>query len=118
MIGFTIVIALIIAYYFVVAYKNALLQKREQVVRYLNEIIHTVEVEKINGIEYWYDFDNHKFLGQGGTFDEVLKVVKSRFPDHIFLFKDHNGGLCAKTNWQIVPFDELKKLDLATREGK
>ena len=116
-----IVISLFLVYFIVLWFIKAFIrirkEKRDNFSKYLNEIIHTVLIEEINGIEYWYDFDNSKFLGQGGTFEDALNVVKSRFPDHIFLFNDQ-GGLCAKTNWQIVPFDELKQLNFTTREGK
>jgi len=101
----------------IIVYKRAAKIKHNNLIDYLNKIIHTVEIEKHSNIEYWFDTDSHQFLGQGATFEEIIDVVKSRFPDHIFLLKDQ-GGFCAKTNWQIVPFDELKTLDLATREGK
>jgi hypothetical protein len=90
--------------------------KKNAIIKHLKSIIHEVSVEKHQGIEYWFDGDD-KFLGQGKTFDDTLSVVKSKFPDHIFLFKDQ-GGLCANTNWQIVPFDELKQLKFTINRGK
>lgn len=98
-------------------HQRLLNNKRKSLVNYLNEIIHTVYVEKYENIEYWFDADTHRFLGQGITLEEIITVIKSRFPDHVFLFKNV-GGICAKTDWQLATFDQLRQLDFTTREGK
>lgn len=91
--------------------------KRNAIVKYLNSIIHQVNIERHQGIEYWFDEDNDKFLGQGNTFDDVVSVLKSRFPDHVFLLKD-TGAICAKSNWQVMPFDELKNINFLSEGEK
>jgi hypothetical protein len=87
------------------------LQERVTVLKKLSDIIHTVKVETVGDIEYWYDADNDAFLAQGRTIDEVINVIKSRFPDHIFLIED-KGGLAAQTGWKLMPADEFQKLPL------
>jgi hypothetical protein len=97
----------IMCYWVAVSHDRALKSKRQQVIKYLNEIIHQVRIEKYSDIEYWYDEDNQKFLGQGRTAEEVIEVIKSRFPDHVFLIENH-GGVCAATDWQFTDFDQIK----------
>lgn len=116
----TAIIALIL--YFILnailkAYVNARQARRDAVVKYLTDIIHQVNIETHYNTEYWFDEHNGQFLGQGATFNDVIDVLKTRFPNHIFLFKDV-GGLCARTDWQILPFEEFKKIDFLSDERK
>jgi hypothetical protein len=53
------------------------------------ERIHVVDEEKYSDITYWFDEDDHTFLAQGRDLTEIINVLKSRFPTHIFLL---NGG--------------------------
>jgi hypothetical protein len=69
----------------------------------IDEIVHRVEVEQRGGIYYWYDRDNRKFLAQGQTTEEIIDVIKKRFPQHIFYFEDSNHLISAKHNWEPVP---------------
>jgi hypothetical protein len=64
----------------------------------LKLIIHEVKVEERNGIEYWFDSETKQFLGQGKTEQELINHVKSRFPNHIFLF---DKGILAGPVWAI-----------------
>ena len=66
----------------------------------LDEIVHRVEVEKQGDVYYWYDHDNRKFLAQGRTTEEIVDILKTRFPDHIFYLEASNHILCAKHNWE------------------
>lgn len=92
-------------------------EQRDAVVKYLNNIIHQVDVVKHYDVEYWYDADSGQFLGQGTTISDVVDVLKSRFPDHVFLIKDV-GIFCAKTDWQILPFEQMRQIDLLSSERK
>jgi hypothetical protein len=71
----------------------------DRIAKRLNDIIHRVRVEKQENMYYWYDMDDHEFLGQGSTDEEIISSLKSRFPDHMF-FLPTNHLICAKTNWQ------------------
>jgi hypothetical protein len=90
------------------------LQERVDVLKRLRDIIHQVKIEKNGDIEYWYDADNNHFLGQGKTLDEVVAVLKSRFPDHIFLLEDL-GGIAEQTGWKLISPDEFKKIELISK---
>lgn len=76
---------------------------------HLDKIIHNVDIEKVNDVEYWYDADNKEFLGQGKTVDEVISHLKIRFPEHIFVIKDQ--GILCSPEWKIS-----EKLDLELRK--
>jgi hypothetical protein len=86
------------------------LKEQIKVLEHLNKVIHQVKVEKVDDIEYWYDEDNNAFLGQGKSFEEVVNVIKSRFPNHIFIIRD-KGGFAAQTNWKLVSPDEFQKIN-------
>jgi hypothetical protein len=69
----------------------------------LDEIVHRVEVEQDGDVYYWYDQDNRKFLAQGRTTEEIIDVIKKRFPDHVFYFEKSNHLISAKHNWEPQP---------------
>ena len=81
-------------------YKVSADNLHEQLVKRLDEIVHRVEVEKQGDTYYWYDQDNRKFLAQGQSDQEIIAILKKRFPDHIFYFESTNHILCAKHNWE------------------
>lgn len=72
----------------------------KELIKRLDEIVHRVEVEKHNEIYYWYDQDNRKFLAQGRSDQEIIAILKKRFPNHVFYFESTNHILCAKHNWE------------------
>lgn len=72
---------------------------RDRMYRKLDEIIHRVKVEEHHGHLYWFDEDNDRFLGQGATQDEVIAVVRKRFPEHIF-FLSKNEVIAESTGWR------------------
>jgi hypothetical protein len=92
-------------------YQMVKIQERVTVLKKLSDMIHKVKVETVNDVEYWYDADDDAFLAQGRTLDEVINVIKSRFPDHIFLVEE-KGGLAAQTGWKLMPAEEFQKLPL------
>lgn len=79
----------------------------DRIRRRLNDIIHRVRVEKQANTYYWYDMDDHEFLGQGSTDEEIISSLKSRFPDHMF-FLPTNHIVCAKTDWKPKLVDTNK----------
>jgi hypothetical protein len=94
---------------FVDAFQIVKLKERVDILKQLTEIIHQVKVEERDGIKYWYDADSEAFLAQGKTIDEVIDVIKSRFPDHIFLIRD-TGGVSKQTDWKLMSSDEFNKI--------
>ena len=82
------------------AYKGVNTELTDKIRKRLDEIVHRVEVEKQGDVYYWYDQDNRKFLAQGKSDEEIIGVLKNRFPDHIFYLEASNHILCAKHNWE------------------
>lgn len=98
--------------------RNAkLYHQQQELMAQLAEIIHQVKVEYYDGIEYWFDSNTNKFLGQGYTFDEVADTLKVRFPSHVFLIEDQ-GGVAHETDWKILEFDEFKKINFNPAQRK
>lgn len=91
--------------------------RKNRIIRFLDSIIHDVEIENHHGIQYWFDSQKQTFLGQGTSLEEIIDVVKHRFPDHIFLIQDV-GGVSAGTDWKIIPFEHLKTFNISSAERK
>ena len=85
--------------------------------KHLSDIIHQVKVEKIGDFNYWFDADSDQFLGQGRTVEEIIDVIKSRFPDHVFLIQGE-GGVAAQTGWKFLPAEEFQKVELNLNKGE
>ncbi len=62
---------------------------RATLVKRLDEIIHRVREEQHENVIYWYDNDDGEFLAQGRSQEEIIEVLKSRFPDHLFYLENH-----------------------------
>jgi hypothetical protein len=75
----------------------------KQLIKRLDEIVHRVEVVEENSMYYWFDQDNNKFLAQGRTTEEIIDIIKARFPDHVFYFEKSNHLICAKHGWRPQP---------------
>jgi hypothetical protein len=56
-----------------------------EMIQHMAQFVHLVEVEEINGVEYWYDAQDRTFLGQGATRELVISVLRERFPKHSFI---------------------------------
>ncbi len=85
--------------------RAAEVELRSKITKRLDEVIHRVREERDGDVIYWYDRDDNEFLAQGRTQEEIIAVLKSRFPDHLFyLESDHILG---KGAW------EPKKLELS-----
>ena len=82
--------------------KEANDELEKKLIKRLDEIVHRVEVEKQGDVYYWFDQDNRKFLAQGRNTEEIVNILKNRFPDHIFYLEKSNHLLCAKHNWEPV----------------
>jgi len=94
------------------------LQHYEGVIERLNEIIHEVRIEKHgDDMYYWFDAHSDEFLAQGHTLTEITTVVKSRFPDHIFLVPGL-GGMGAGTDWRLVDDTKLQAAMLAAKSWR
>ena len=91
-------------------------QRYEIVKKYLDRIIHRVEIVVVNGITYWFDKDNNAFLGQGKTVEDIIEVLKIRFPEHIFLLPTEEV-VTAKTDWKVVKAEGFKEIKYTIKES-
>lgn len=92
-------------------------QKYEAVKKYLDRIIHRVEVEVVNDTTYWFDRDSNAFLGQGRTVEDIIAVVRQRFPDHVFLLPTEEV-VTAKTDWKLVKYEGFHEIKYTIEEIK
>jgi hypothetical protein len=76
---------------------------------YLDKIIHRVDVQVVDNVTYWFDQDNHAFLGQGQTVEDLIEVLKQRFPDHVFLLPTEEV-VTAKTDWKLVKYEGFHEI--------
>lgn len=80
-----------------------------QLVDRVKELIHIVEVETHQGVDYWYDKDSDAFLAQGTSISEAIEHAKTRYPKHVFVLldKDENftGIICEATDWKPEPYN-------------
>jgi len=90
-------------------------QRYAAVKQYLDRIIHRVEVDVINGVIYWFDRDNNVFLGQGQTVEDIIEVIKQRFPDHIFLLPTEEV-VTANTDWKLVKSEGFHEIKYTIKE--
>ena len=70
---------------------------RQSVIKVLNKMIREVNIETHHGLAYWFDKENDKFLAQGATCQEIISVLKERFPDNVFLLPD--GQVISAPAW-------------------
>jgi hypothetical protein len=75
----------------------------------INEIVHCVSQEQHGDVIYWFDHDDGEFLAQGRTQQELIDVVKHRYPNHVF-FLEHNQILSSPT-WEPRPSPVALVLD-------
>jgi len=71
----------------------------------LIKMIHTIKQEKHGDIYYWFDIETDQFLAQGRTDDELIGVLKQRFPTHIFIVNKDKA--LRGPEWKLVPIAEL-----------
>ncbi len=76
---------------------------RKEVVSYLDGIIRQVKVETHDGVDYWFDDENDKFLAQGATNEEIYSVIKERFPNMVFILPE--GSVLCAPDWTPVKSD-------------
>jgi hypothetical protein len=107
-------ISLRVIHFVVTAFEISNLEDRVERLKYLNSIIHDVKIEKQDDMEYWFDKDSDQFLGQGKSVEEIASVLKSRFPEHVFLLGER-GGIGSKTDWKLMTPTEVKEKVLNTQ---
>lgn len=54
----------------------------------LMDLVHTVKQEKHDDVYYWFDDDNHRFLAQGKTSNEIIVHLRERFNHDVFILEN------------------------------
>lgn len=70
---------------------------KQAVIGVLDKMIREVNIETHHGLAYWFDKENDRFLAQGASRQEIISVLKSRFPDNVFLLPD--GQVLSAPTW-------------------
>lgn len=99
-------------WYFVVQVLSNFILSRHQerheqvreIVEEMAKLVHNVHEETHGDIKYWYDKEDDQFLAQGRDYNEIVNVLKKRFPDHLFLLNETQ--LLAGPDFKVVNIDE------------
>jgi hypothetical protein len=70
---------------------------------HLEHIIHVIRQERDGDMYYWYDNDSDDFLAQGRTWEDVVGVLRERFPEHIFVLNSRE--MIMGPEFEIVEYD-------------
>ena len=82
-----VVVRLVVGFFS--AWNEAKQEVHDQLMKTLDEITHVVSVEQHGEQTYWYDAATDSFIAQGKTLDDIISVVKSRFPTHFFFLENN-----------------------------
>ena len=79
----------------------------------LTKLVHVVNIEQHHDTQYWFDKQSDEFLGQGQTQEEIIEVIKNRFPKHIFVFDNTSPPKALHgPNWQFTDLSKIKTSEL------
>lgn len=73
------------------------------IIKQFDEIIHVVDIYEERGVQYWFDKQDGEFFGQGRTNEEVIEVLRQRYPTHMFFLPDQTKVHAPE--WKIEPYD-------------
>lgn len=104
-----------IAKMFATAWAGRNQEEINRIKAYLDKIIHRVDVQIVDNVTYWFDQDDHAFLGQGRTVEDLIEVLKQRFPDHVFLLPTEEV-VTAKTDWKLVKSEGFSEIKYTIKE--
>ena len=80
--------------------------KNNMVREHLDKLIRAVKIEQHEDINYWFDAENHQFLAQGKTEDEIISVLQKRFPKNVFILDNHI--LLAGPDFKPIPANQIQ----------
>jgi hypothetical protein len=81
-------------------------QADTELIEKLNKLVHSVTVEQISGIEYWYDQDSGEFIAQGHSQEEIVAVLKHAWHGHVFLLNERH--ILAAPDYTPIPLEQLR----------
>ncbi len=80
--------------------RAANIELRAKLTKQLDEVIHRVRAEQHDDVIYWYDRDDGEFLAQGRSQEELIAVVRSRYPDHLFFLESNH--ILGRGSWDLA----------------
>ena len=89
------------------------LELHQEIVKKISDVVHPVKIEKHGDITYWFDADTDRFLAQGYTQNDIVEVLKKRFPKHIFIISPNE--MMIGPTFEVIPFTERDIQALATK---
>jgi hypothetical protein len=91
--------------------KQANVELHQELTKRLDDIIHRVQEERHGDVIYWYDQDDGEFLAQGQDQEQIIAVLRTRFPDHMFYIEPNQ--LIGQPHWKPrdlpITIDQLTK---------
>jgi hypothetical protein len=113
---FSWIVATQMTYNFIMSFFTVVDREIEQRIKdRVNELLHRLKIEKHNGVMYWFDADDDRFLAQGADTQDIIATLKVRFPDHMFYLErpgnEKDKLLSARTEWKFVDYD-IKHVNL------
>jgi hypothetical protein len=78
--------------------KQANVELHQELTKRLDDIIHRVREERNGDLIYWYDQDDGEFLAQGQDQEQIIAVLQSRFPDHMFYLESNQ--IIGQPHWK------------------
>jgi hypothetical protein len=76
----------------------------KEIVKEMSNLVHNIHEETHNDIKYWYDREDNLFLAQGRDYNEIVNVLKKRFPNHLFLLNENQ--LLAGPDFKVIEISE------------
>lgn len=76
----------------------------QEIVEEMSNLVHNIHEETHDDIKYWYDREDNLFLAQGRDYNEIVNVLKKRFPTHLFLLNENQ--LLAGPDFKVVNINE------------
>ena len=81
----------VIIYFAMKVLQHYLIQKNlevEAITQYLIKHVHAVNIEREGDMLYWFDADDHRFIAQGRSIDEIVVILRQDWQRHVFIVDD------------------------------
>lgn len=81
---------------FMKAFNDAKEEQINEKIKQIEQYVHIVKVEKHGEFYFWYDETTNDFLAQGKNEEEIIKVLRERFPRHHFIFMNDDDMITSR----------------------
>jgi len=84
-------------------------ETHNELMKHIAATIHPVAEEKHDGVIYWFDEKSQQFLAQGSCYEDIVLILKQRFPKHVFVLSDSFMMIGPEFNSQPINHEEISK---------